>query len=77
MTDDQWQKQRARAIWTAFETGRPVFADSDGELRYVDGDREAVTASPGAVPPAIPQVCEVPVKRLWWHRVWRWITRSS
>ena len=42
MTDDAWEKQRVRAILTAFQTGRPVFADNAGELRYVDGSGEQV-----------------------------------
>lgn len=48
MTDDEWEKRRDRAIAAAFQTGRPVFADNEGELRYVDGDREAVPATVGA-----------------------------
>jgi hypothetical protein len=35
MTDDEWDLKRNRAILAAFQIGRPVFADSDGELRYV------------------------------------------
>lgn len=42
MTDDEWEKLRARAISTEFETGRPVFDDTDGVLRFSDGAREEV-----------------------------------
>lgn len=47
MTDEEWEKQRSRAIMTAFQTGRPVFADTDGELRYTDGDRAQIPADIG------------------------------
>jgi len=47
MNDPEWDKQRERAIWAAFQTGRPVFADSDGELRYADGDGEPVAQDVG------------------------------
>lgn len=40
MTDEEWEQQRKRAVLAAFKTGRPVFADTDGELRYVDGKGE-------------------------------------
>jgi hypothetical protein len=30
VTDDEWEEQRNRAIMTAFQTGRAVFADSAG-----------------------------------------------
>ena len=42
MTDDEWELKRNRAILAAFQTGRPVFADSDGEMRYIDGDGESL-----------------------------------
>ncbi len=38
--DHAWKVQHDRAINAAIQTGRPVFADSDGELRFADGDRE-------------------------------------
>lgn len=44
MTDDEWQRHRSSAISAAFLTGRPVFADTDGTLRFADGDREPVPA---------------------------------
>lgn len=47
MTDDEWSRQRDRAIMAAFQTGRPVFADNAGELRYVDGSSEQVPGEIG------------------------------
>ena len=47
MTDEEWEKQRNRAVTAAFQTGRPVFADTDGELRYADGAKETVPAEAG------------------------------
>jgi hypothetical protein len=51
VTDDEWEQQRSRAILTALQTGRPVFADSDGVLRYIDGAREPVTDAAGSAKP--------------------------
>lgn len=48
MTDDEWEALRRRAILEAFETGRPVFADSDGVLRHADGARETIGDEVGA-----------------------------
>ena len=45
--DDDWEKRRHRAILATFETGRPVFADTEGEPRYLDGDRELVSPDAG------------------------------
>ena len=47
MTDDEWEKQRSRAVMAAFQTGRPVFADNDGVLRFTDGAKELVPADSG------------------------------
>lgn len=44
MNDDEWKKKRERAMAVTFQTGRPVFADTDGEMRYADGDREPLDA---------------------------------
>lgn len=55
MTDEEWEKQRKRAILAAFKTGRPVFADTDGELRYVDGKGEPLADAAGVVQTPIPQ----------------------
>jgi hypothetical protein len=42
VSDAEWELKKNRAVLTAFQTGRPVFADSEGELRFVDGDGEPV-----------------------------------
>jgi len=55
VTDDAWDKQRSRAIMAAFQTGRPVFADTDGEMRYVDGDREKLSEDVGVPKAPLPQ----------------------
>ena len=47
MTEDEWEKRRDRAIMAAFQTGRPVFADSEGTLRYTDGAKEEVPLDVG------------------------------
>ena len=47
MTDDEYEQRRKRAILAAFQTGRPVFADSEGELRYADGDRAPLAVNGG------------------------------
>ena len=49
MTDEEWEKRRTRAVLTAFQTGRPVFADTDGVLRYTDGAKETVPADAAGV----------------------------
>lgn len=54
MTDEEWDKQRHRAILAAFQTGRPVFADTEGVLRYADGSKEPLAADVGIVHPASP-----------------------
>ena len=56
MTDDDWEEQRNRAILAAFQTGRAVFADTDGELRFADGNQEAIPADVGLAREPIPQV---------------------
>lgn len=60
MTDDEWSKQRDRAVMAAFQTGRPVFADNAGELRYVDGSGEQVPEEIGQASERVVQVAEVP-----------------
>jgi len=50
VTDDEWELKRNRAILAAFQSGRPVFADSDGQRRYVDGEGEALPADEAAIP---------------------------
>lgn len=70
MTDDEWEEQRKRAILAAFQTGRPVFADTDGEMRYVDGDREPLKPHVGGPAQLIPTV---KVQISWWARLRRWL----
>jgi hypothetical protein len=72
MDEAAWHRQRERAILAAFQTGRPVFADSDGVLRYVDGACEPVTDDAG---PSETDLATI--KRPWWRRVWLWIGGGS
>lgn len=51
MTDDEWEEHRNRAISTAFLTGRPTCADTNGVLRYADGDQEAISVDVDVAPP--------------------------
>ena len=71
MTDDKWERRKERAILAAFQTGRSVWADSDGELRYADGDQEPLAADVGMPKDSIPGASLM--KRSWWTRVKRWI----
>ena len=76
MTDDDWEKRRDRSILAAFQTGRPVFSDTDGVLRYADGDCEplpdGVGVPNGEVFEEFAAVAdEVPIKPSWWSRLWR------
>jgi hypothetical protein len=71
MTDDEWEAQRQRAMLAAFQTGRPVFADSDGVLRFADGAQETIGDEVGT-PPA------VTTRQLsWWGRMRRWLRGGS
>ena len=62
MTNEEWERQRIRAIMGAFQTGRPVFADTDGELRYGDGDREKVAADVGVTAQPIPRATALAIR---------------
>ena len=62
MTDDEWEKLRARAITIAFETGRPVFADTDGVLRFTDGAREEVPADVAVTEPTVPRATALAIR---------------
>jgi hypothetical protein len=66
--DDAWEQQRKRAILAAFQTGRPVFADTDGEMRYADGDHEPLAADVGMPKTPLPNAT---VKLSWWARLRR------
>ena len=62
MTDDEWEQQRRRTILAAFQTGRPVFADTDGVLRYTDGSREEVPADVGVAKQQVPRATALAVR---------------
>jgi hypothetical protein len=62
VTDDEYEQRRSRAILAAFQTGRPVFADSDGEMRYADGDREPLADDVGVVMQPIPRATALAVR---------------
>jgi hypothetical protein len=55
VTDDEWEQKRQRVIMAVFQTGRPVFADTDGEMRYVDGDREELPDDVGVARAPLPR----------------------
>lgn len=74
MTDDEWDKQRSRAIMAAFHTGRPVFADTDGELRFVDGGGEKLSDEVGVPKSPVPSAC-VQMRRA--ARASLWAARMS
>lgn len=63
MNDDEWNRLRNRAILEALRTGRSVFVDSDGQLRY--GDSASDDVEDAAMD--LPQV--VLPKPSWWLRV--------
>lgn len=62
MTDDEWEKQRNRAILAAFQTGRPVLADTDGVLRYANDDREPLPEDVGIAKQPIPRAIALAVR---------------
>lgn len=50
MNDDEYELHRNQAILAALQTGRPVFADNEGELRFVvDGAGEPLPADVGII----------------------------
>jgi hypothetical protein len=68
VTDDDWEQQRNRAILTAFQTGRTVFADTDGELRFADGNQEAVPEDVGLPKPPVPSAVLLMIRAERWSR---------
>lgn len=66
MTDEEWEQHRNRAIMAAFNTGRVVFADTDGKLQYYDDKG-------GDVDPTLPLPKAEPVKLSWWERIKSWV----
>jgi hypothetical protein len=77
MTDEEWEQRRDRAIAAAFQTGRAVFADSEGQLRYADGDCELIAADVGVIEnPPVKSPLPLPratVRRSWWSRARSWL----
>jgi len=67
MTDTEWEEYRKRAIRTAFQTSRSVFADSEGELRFTGGSVPNNTSVP-KVP--------LPNADNWWTKIRSWIRRK-
>ena len=74
MTNEEWEKQRVRAIMAAFQTGRPVFADTDGDLRHTDGAREQIPADVGVAKAPIPRATALATRA---HRASRWAFVAS
>jgi hypothetical protein len=73
MTDEEWEKRRMRAAMTAFQTGRPVLADSEGELRYADGNCEPLGDEIGVPKTPLPDATMKTVAKLTWReRLRRW-----
>jgi hypothetical protein len=75
VTDDEYELQRNRAILAAFQTGRPVFADNEGEMRYADGEREPLADDVGVPQTAVPQAATI--SRSWWSRMKCWLGGRS
>lgn len=67
MTDDDWARVRDRSILAAFQTGRSVFADSDGTLHYADGAKEPLADDIGMPKSPLPDATIV--KLSWWARI--------
>lgn len=74
MKDDDWKRRRDRSILAAFQTGRPVFADTDGELRYADGACEPLADDVGVPQAPLP---DAEVKTTWWERFKRRFGRGA
>jgi hypothetical protein len=73
VTDDDWERHRDRSILAAFQTGRPVFGDANGVLRYADGDREPLADDVGLPRGEMPRATahELPIQLSWWKRLKR------
>jgi hypothetical protein len=68
MTDEEWEQHRNRAMMEAFTTGRSVFADNTGKLKYYDGAGEDVD------PPAQP-LPKANIRLSWWKQLLSWLPR--
>lgn len=69
MTEDEL---RNRAIMAAFQSGRPVFGDTTGVLKYADGDKEDVVIDEPTMTISIagePAGSDVS----WWARLKEWL----
>ena len=73
MNDEEWEQQRMRSIMAAFQTGRPVFGDSEGRLEFADGDHERVGDDVGWTGADVP-VAKVRIS--WWARMKRWFGKG-
>jgi hypothetical protein len=74
VTDDEWEERRKRIILAAFQTGRPVFGDSDGEMRFADGKGETLPDEVGVPRGQIP-IAQTRVA--WWARLRHWLRGRS
>lgn len=73
MNDEEWERQRQRSIMAAFQTGRPTFADSDGVLKFADGNEEPVSDDIGWSGAGVPVAT---VKTSWWTRLRKAFSRK-
>jgi len=69
MDDDEWEQQRNRSIMAAIRTGRPVFGDTNGVLRFADGDQEDVPDEAQVTRAPMPKA---EVRETLWARIKRW-----
>lgn len=77
MNDDEWEKQRSRSIMAAFQTGRPVFGDSEGVLKFADGDQEPVGDDVGWTGKGVPPATVQPKKVSFWTKLKLVLRRSK
>lgn len=75
MNDDEWEQRRQRVILAAFQTGRPVFGDSDGVMRYADGAQEPIGDDVGVPRGDLPRATAPRLS--WWARLRRWLRGGS
>jgi hypothetical protein len=68
MTDEEWEQHRNKAIMAAFTSGRTVFADTDGEMKYYDDAGGEVVEKQQPLPKAN-------IKLSWWKQLLSWLPR--
>jgi hypothetical protein len=68
VTDDGWKQMRKRTIEATFQSGRSVFANSEGAFHRADGGCEQLSDSTAELP--IPELTPPPP---WWARVIHWL----